>query len=148
MITYRVGCDVGLDFYERTERASNDHNFQAIHIPYITLHIFPATSSFCERFRTSRCTVLCGNITIYVKLLTNCILLSVDNSTKTSACWAAANISMFSCAKPLAGDTHLRITRSLRSLEKYSLTYYQSLLRQLFDKETSYFKFANVSDRL
>ena len=39
--TCRIGCEVGLDFYERAERASNDHNFQAIHTPYIALHIFP-----------------------------------------------------------------------------------------------------------
>ena len=39
--TCRIGCDVGLDFYERAERASNDYIFQAIHIPYIALHIFP-----------------------------------------------------------------------------------------------------------
>ena len=39
--TCRIGCDVGLDFYERAERASNDYIFQAIHIPYTALHIFP-----------------------------------------------------------------------------------------------------------
>ena len=39
--TCRICCEVGLDFYERAERASNDCNFQAIHIPYIALHIFP-----------------------------------------------------------------------------------------------------------
>ena len=38
--TCRIGCEVGLDFYERAERASNDHNFQVIHIPSIALHIF------------------------------------------------------------------------------------------------------------
>ena len=38
--TCRIGCEVGLDFYERAERASNDHNFQAIHVTYIALHIF------------------------------------------------------------------------------------------------------------
>ena len=38
--TCRIGCDVGLDFYERAEPASNDHNFQAIHIHYIALRIF------------------------------------------------------------------------------------------------------------
>ena len=37
--TCPIGCEVGLDFYERAERASNDHNFQAIYIPYIALHI-------------------------------------------------------------------------------------------------------------
>ena len=37
--TRRIGCEVGLDLYERAERASNDHNFLAIHIPYIALHI-------------------------------------------------------------------------------------------------------------
>ena len=52
------------------------------------------------------------------------------------------------CAKPLVCDTPLRVSRSLRSLESYRLTSYQSLLRLLFDKETTYFKFANVSDRL
>ena len=36
-----IGCEVGLEFYERAERPSNDLNFQAIHIPYIALHIFP-----------------------------------------------------------------------------------------------------------
>ena len=36
----RNGCEVGLDLYGRAERASNDHNFQAIHILYIALHIF------------------------------------------------------------------------------------------------------------
>ena len=39
--TCRIGCEVVLHFYERAERASNDHNFQAIHIPSIALHIFP-----------------------------------------------------------------------------------------------------------
>ena len=39
--TCRIGCEVELDIYERAERASNDYNFQAIHIPYIALHIFP-----------------------------------------------------------------------------------------------------------
>ena len=39
--TCRIGCEVGLDIYERAERASNDYNLQAIHIPYIALHIFP-----------------------------------------------------------------------------------------------------------
>ena len=39
--TCRIGCEGGQDFYERAERASNDYNFQAIHIPYIALHIFP-----------------------------------------------------------------------------------------------------------
>ena len=79
----RIGCEVGLDFYERAERASNDCNFQSIHIPYIALHIFPVITEFCELLRTSRCTVLCGNITIYVKLLINCTLFSVYNSKKT-----------------------------------------------------------------
>ena len=41
LLTCRIGCEVGLDIYERTERASNDYNFQAIHIPYITWYIFP-----------------------------------------------------------------------------------------------------------
>ena len=38
--TSRIGCEVGLDLYERAERARNDHNFQAIHIPNVALHIF------------------------------------------------------------------------------------------------------------
>ena len=38
--TCRIGCEVGLDSYERGERAINDYNFQAIHMPYIALHIF------------------------------------------------------------------------------------------------------------
>ena len=84
MNTYRIGCEVGLDFYVRAERASNNYNFQATLIPFIALHIFPVTTSFCERFRTSRCIVLFGNNTIYVKLLINCNLLSVGNSIKTS----------------------------------------------------------------
>ena len=52
------------------------------------------------------------------------------------------------CAKPLACDIHLRITRSLRSLENYGLTWNQSILRSLLDMEVTCFKFANVSDRL
>ena len=39
--TCRIGFDVGLDFYERAVRASNDYNLHAIHIPYIALDIFP-----------------------------------------------------------------------------------------------------------
>ena len=81
--TCRIGCEVGLDFYERAEGASNDYNFRAIHIPYIALHIFPVIAKFCQRFRTTRCTVLCGNITIYIKLLVNCKHLSVRNSINT-----------------------------------------------------------------
>ena len=38
--TCRIGCDVGLDFHERAERASNDLNFEATNIPYVALHIF------------------------------------------------------------------------------------------------------------
>ena len=72
---------VGLDFYER---ASNDYNFQAIHVAYIALHIFPVIAQFRQRFRISRCIVLCGNITTYVKLLINYKLLSVGNAKKTS----------------------------------------------------------------
>ena len=83
LLTCRIGCEVGLDFYERAERASNDYNFQAIHIPYIALHIFPVMVQFCQRFRTTRCTVLCENITIYVKLLVNSKLLSERNSINT-----------------------------------------------------------------
>ena len=41
LLTCRIGCEDGLDFYERAERASNDNNFPAIHIPYIALHTFP-----------------------------------------------------------------------------------------------------------
>ena len=51
-------------------------------------------------------------------------------------------------ANPLVGDTTLRDPRSLRSLEDYSLTQNQALLRSLLDNEATYFKFANVSDRL
>ena len=52
-------CEVGLDFYERAERASNDHNFEAIHIPYIALHIFPVITSICQAISdlTLHCTV-------------------------------------------------------------------------------------------
>ena len=42
--TSRIRCEVGLDLYERAERASNDSNCQAIHIPYIALNIFPVIS--------------------------------------------------------------------------------------------------------
>ena len=48
--TCRIGCEVGLDFYERAERASNDYSFHAIHIPYIALHIFPALPNFVSDF--------------------------------------------------------------------------------------------------
>ena len=82
--TSRIGCEVGLDFYERAVRASNGHNFQAIHIPYIALHIFGVITLFCQTFRTSHCTVRCGNGTTYVKLFINCIHLSVGNRIKTS----------------------------------------------------------------
>ena len=82
--TCRIGCEVGLDSYERAVRASIDYNFQAIHIPYGAVHIFPIITSICQRFRTSRCIVLCENITIYVKLLIKCKLLSVGNAIKTS----------------------------------------------------------------
>ena len=105
LLTFRIGCVVGLDFYERAERASSDSNFQAIHIPYTALHIFHVIPQFCQRYRTTRCTVLCGNITICVKLLINCTLLSVRNSIKTSGSSAGANISMSLCAKPLVCDT-------------------------------------------
>ena len=84
LLTCRIGCEVGLDFYDRSERASNDFNFQAIHIPYIALHIFGVITLFCEPFRTSHCTVRCGNSTTYVKLFINCIYLSVGNRIKTS----------------------------------------------------------------
>ena len=82
--TCRIGCEVEQDFYERAERASNDHNFQAIHIPYIALDIFRVITYFCQPFRTSHCTVRCGNSTTYVKLFINCIHLSVGNRIKTS----------------------------------------------------------------
>ena len=82
--TCRIGCEVGLDFYERAVRASNDHNFQAIHIPYIALHIIRVITYFCQPFRTSYCTVVCGNSTIYVKLFRNCKHLSVGNRINTS----------------------------------------------------------------
>ena len=48
--TCRIGSEVGLDFYERAERAINDYNFQAIHIPYIALNIFPALPNFVSDF--------------------------------------------------------------------------------------------------
>ena len=48
--TCRIGYEVALDFYERAERASNDHNFQPIHIPYIASHIFPALPNFVSDF--------------------------------------------------------------------------------------------------
>ena len=41
LLTCRIGCEVGLDLYERAERVSYDKNFHAIHIPYMALHIFP-----------------------------------------------------------------------------------------------------------
>ena len=63
----RNGCEVGLDFYERAERASNDHNFQAIDILYITLHMFRVITQIYQTFLTSHCTLLCGNSTIHVK---------------------------------------------------------------------------------
>ena len=75
---------VGLDFYERAERASNDHNFQAIHISYIALHIFRVITKFWQPIRILHCTVLCGISTIYVKLLINCKLFSVGSRIKTS----------------------------------------------------------------
>ena len=51
-------------------------------------------------------------------------------------------------AKPLVSEKPLRDPRSLRSLEDYSLTQNPALLRSLLDNEATYFKFANVSDRL
>ena len=81
--TCRIGCEVGQDFFERAERASNDHNFQAIHTPYIALHVFRVITNFCQPFRTSHCTVLCGNSTIYVKLFINSKHLSGGNRIKT-----------------------------------------------------------------
>ena len=87
--TCRICCAVGQDFLERAERASNDHNFQAIHIPYIALHVFRVITNFCQPFRTSYCTVQCGNSTIYEKLFINCKHLSVRNRIKTfgSSSW-------------------------------------------------------------
>ena len=120
--TCRIGCEVGLDFYERAKRASNDHNFQAIHIPSIALHIFPVITLFCQRFRTTCSTVLCGNITIYVKLLINYKHLSVGNRINTSGSSAGANISVSPWAKPMDCDTPFRVPRSPCSLEYYSLT--------------------------
>ena len=64
----RIGCEIGLNFYERAERASNDHNLKAIYIPHIALRIFRVITQFCQTFLTSHCTLLCGNSTIYVKL--------------------------------------------------------------------------------
>ena len=84
LATCRNSCEVGLDFYERAERASNDHNFQAIHIPYTAWHIFRVITYFCQPFRTSHCTVVCGNSTAYVKLFINCKHLSVGNRIITS----------------------------------------------------------------
>ena len=55
---------------------------------------------------------------------------------------------MSQCAKPLDCDTPLRVPRSPYSLESYSLTENQSLLRSLFDMVATYFEFANVSGRL
>ena len=69
--TCRIGCEVGRDIYERAERGTNDHNFQAIHIPSIALHIFRVITQFCQTFLTSHCTLLCGYSAIYVKLLIN-----------------------------------------------------------------------------
>ena len=92
--------------------------------------------------------MLCGNITIYVKVLVNYKLLSVGNSINAPANLAGVNISMSVCAKPLVCDTPLRVIRSLGSLQNYSLIKNQSLLRSLFDNDATYFKFANVSDRL
>ena len=82
--TCRIGYEVELDFYERAERSSNDHKFQAIQIPSIALHIFRVITQFCQTFLTSHCTLLCGNSAIYVKLLINCKHLSVGNRIKTS----------------------------------------------------------------
>ena len=82
--TSRIGCEVGQDFFERAERASNDLNLQAIHRPYIALHVFSVITNFCQPFRTSHCTVLCGNSTIYVKLFINCKHLSVGNGITAS----------------------------------------------------------------
>ena len=49
------------------------------------------------------------------------------------------------CAKPLLCDTPFRVPGSQRLLENYSLIKNQSLLRSLFIKDATYFKFANVS---
>ena len=84
LLTCRIGCEVGLAFYERAQRANNDHNFQAMHILYIALHIFRVITQFGRTFLTSYCTLLCGNSSIYVKLLINSKLLSVVNRKKTS----------------------------------------------------------------
>ena len=105
-------------------------------------------TNVCQRFRTSHCTVLCGNITIYVKVLINYKLLSVGNLICAPANQAGVNISMSLCAKPLVCDTPLCVPRSLGSLQNYSQIKNQSLLRSIFDKDATYFKFANVSDRL
>ena len=55
---------------------------------------------------------------------------------------------MSKCAKPLDCDTPLRVSRSPCSLENYSLSESQSLLRSSFYMEATCFKFGNVSDRL
>ena len=48
--TCRIGCEVGLDFHERAERASNDLNFQATHIPYIACIYFVVLPNFVSNF--------------------------------------------------------------------------------------------------
>ena len=120
--TCRIGCEIGLNFYERAERASTDHNFQAIHIHYIALHIFRVITSFCQTLLTSHFTLLCGNSTIYVKLLINSKLLSVSSRIKTSGSSGWCEYFNVPRCKPLDCGTPLRVPRSLCSLEKYSLT--------------------------
>ena len=64
-------------------------NFLAIHILYISIHIFPVISKFYQRFWTSRCAVLSRTIAICVKLLITRKLFSVGNSIKAFdfSCW-------------------------------------------------------------
>ena len=96
-----MGCEVGLFFYERAERATitilcYTHsiyfltyifislNFLVIHILYISLHIFPVISKFSQRYWYTRCTVLRRTVTLCVKQLITCKLCSVSNSIKAS----------------------------------------------------------------
>ena len=74
--------------WTRFLRASgaSDQQFQFQSYKY-TLYCLAYISSYSlifQRFWTSRGTILCGNITIYVKHLINCKLLSVGNSIKTT----------------------------------------------------------------
>ena len=74
--------------------------------------------------------------------------MSVGNSINAPANLAGVNISMSVCAKPLVCDTPLRVPLSLGSLQNYRIIKKPSFLRSLCYKDATYFKFANVSDRL